>query len=128
MASMWLLIAALLGFVAVAAGAFGAHALEPRVTPRDLDIWRTAAHYHLVHAVLLAACSVPGLSLAGRAGRAARWLLLAGILLFSGTLYGYVLSGQRWLAMITPAGGVSLMAGWLSIALAAALGRQRRAG
>ena len=117
---MWLLVAALLGFVAVAAGAFGAHALEPRVTPHALEVWKTAAHYHLIHAVLLAAISLPGLPLNGRAAGAARWCLLTGILVFSGTLYGYVLSGERVLALITPAGGLSLMAGWIAIAVAAA--------
>jgi uncharacterized membrane protein YgdD (TMEM256/DUF423 family) len=121
---MWLFLSALLGFLAVAMGAFGAHALEPHVTPRELDVWRTAAHYHLLHAVLLAAISLRGVPLTGRASVVARWCLLIGIVLFSGTLYAYVLSGQRWLAMITPAGGVSLMAGWIAIAVAALTGRR----
>src|SRR5262245_5320449 len=112
MLRMWLFIAALLGFIAVAAGAFGAHALETSRGAKELATWQTAAHYHLVHAVLLAAISIPGVSLSGRAACVGRWCLLAGILLFSGTLYGYVLSGQRILALVTPAGGVSLMAGW----------------
>lgn len=125
MRRMWLIAAALLGFIAVAAGAFGAHALEPHLAPWDLETWRTAAHYHLVHAVLLAAISLPGASLRGRAAGVARCCLLVGILLFAGTLYGYVLSGQRVLAMVTPAGGVSLMAGWIAIGIAAFPGRQK---
>jgi uncharacterized membrane protein YgdD (TMEM256/DUF423 family) len=121
---MWLFVAALLGFIAVAAGALGAHALEPHLTPRALETWRTAAHYHLVHAMLLAVISMPGASLRGRSGAAARWCLLTGIVLFSGTLYGYALSGQRALALVTPAGGISLMAGWIAIAVAAYSGRR----
>jgi uncharacterized membrane protein YgdD (TMEM256/DUF423 family) len=124
MAAMWLFVAALLGFVAVAAGAFGAHALGPHLGPRELDVWKTAAHYHLVHAVLLGAISLPGAALAGRCAGVARCCLVLGMVLFSGTLYAYVLSGQRWLAMITPVGGISLMAGWVAIAVAA-LARRR---
>ncbi len=83
------------------AGAFGAHALAGN--PR-LDVWKTAALYHLVHAVALL---LPGLP------PPTRGLHLAGVLLFSGSLYGLVLLDAPWLGMITPFGGVCLILGWL---------------
>lgn len=98
--------AGLLAAIAVAAGAFGAHALgadHPRI-----ETWRTAAHYHLVHAAALA---IPGLP------RWTRRLLLAGLALFSGSLYLLVLLDLPWLGAITPLGGVSFIAGWSVLAL-----------
>ena len=94
-------LAAILGATAVAAGAFGAHALadDPR-----LEIWKTAALYHLVHAVVLT-----------RAPRVASWLFTAGILLFSGSLYALVLLEQPILGAVTPFGGILLIAGWLAM-------------
>lgn len=114
---------ALLGLAAVACGAFGAHALKKHYSPEDLEIWKTGALYHLVHAVLLVwlthriaargAESRPGLL------TAAAWAFTIGIVLFSGSLYALVLTQhQPWLGPITPLGGLSLMAGWLLLALA----------
>lgn len=104
---------ALLGALGVVAGAFGAHELAGRVSPSDLEIWKTAAHYQQVHAVLLVA-----LGLSGTRGRALAWatgLLVVGILVFSGTLYAMVLGGPRILGAVTPIGGTCLIAGWLSV-------------
>ena len=94
-------LAAIMGATAVAAGAFGAHALvgDPRI-----DIWKTAALYHLVHAVALT-----------RAPRLSSHLFTAGILVFSGSLYALVLLEQPILGAITPLGGVLLIAGWLAM-------------
>jgi uncharacterized membrane protein YgdD (TMEM256/DUF423 family) len=111
-----LVLAGVLGLLAVAAGAFGAHGLRTRVSPSDLEIWRTAAHYHLVHAGLLA---IFGLALQRAPTRALRLgavLSTIGIAVFSGTLYAMVLGGPRMLGAITPLGGLGLMGSWLCLA------------
>lgn len=104
-------VAAILGALAVAAGAFGAHALEGRVTPDRLDTWHTAATYHLLHAVALLA-----VSLAPVPRRLTSLLFVGGILIFSGSLYTLVLLDMPILGAITPVGGVCFIAGWLSLA------------
>lgn len=110
----WLSTGAVLMALAVAAGAFGAHGLAARVSEADLATWRTAALYHMVHALALVALGATGrLQQAQPAG----WLLLAGILVFSGSLYVLVLSQQRWLGAVTPIGGLAFIAGWLVLAV-----------
>ena len=106
-------LAALLVFLAVALGAMGAHALEARLaaTPKGLDIWRTAAFYHLVHAVAL-------YFLAARNRPFAWWSMFSGILLFSGSLYIYALTQVKFLVFVTPVGGLLFMLGWLALAMA----------
>ena len=114
-------VAAGLGGLAVALGAVGAHGLEDAVTPDRLDTWRTGAQYHLAHA--LAAVVAFGLAAVRSAG-AARWagrLFLAGVALFSGSLYALVLLDLPVLGAVAPLGGLSFVAGWA--ALAAALWR-----
>ncbi len=106
----WLL-GGLSGALAVMLGAFGAHALRGSVEPALLETWRTAAHYHLLHSVVLIAI--------GAHPRGTGWatgLIATGIALFSGSLYLLVLTGQRWLGAVTPLGGVCLIAGWLTLA------------
>jgi len=110
----WLFAGALLGALAVVTGAFGAHGLEGRLDAHHLAIWHKAVNYHALHALALV-----GIGLLQRGGTPptlAGWLLLAGILLFSGSLYMLALSGQRWLGMITPFGGLSFILGWLALA------------
>jgi uncharacterized membrane protein YgdD (TMEM256/DUF423 family) len=110
-------VAGFLGFLAVALGAFGAHALRTRLGPADLEIWRTAAFYHLVHAVALLA-----VSLAGGRGRAARvvcWLWIIGIVIFAGSLYLLAATGLGWLGAVTPFGGMAFLTGWLILAVTA---------
>jgi uncharacterized membrane protein YgdD (TMEM256/DUF423 family) len=103
-------------FIAVAAGAFGAHALKSIVAPDLLAVFETGARYQMYHALGLIAVAWA----LGRAPipavRAAGWLFLAGTLLFSGSLYLLALSGQRWLGAVTPLGGLSFLAGWLALA------------
>jgi uncharacterized membrane protein YgdD (TMEM256/DUF423 family) len=111
-----LAIGALLGLTGVAAGAFGAHGLRSRVDAADLDIWRTAAHYQQLHAAVLVALGLHD-SARSRASAASAWLFVAGILVFSGTLYAMVLGAPRILGAVTPAGGLALMAGWCALAL-----------
>lgn len=109
----WLVAAALSGLVAVACGAFGAHGLRARTTPDQLAAWQTAAHYQLLHSVVLLALALYGSG--GRPLGPAPWLFGAGIALFSGSIYALVLGGPRWLGPITPLGGSCLMAGWVAL-------------
>ncbi len=115
-------LAAALGFLAVALGAFGAHGLSSRLagladSAQRLDWWKTAAHYHLAHA--LAVGLAAGVCGETRAGRWACVAFAGGILLFSGSLYTMTLSGLRWLGAITPLGGLLLLAGWVLLGWAA---------
>jgi uncharacterized membrane protein YgdD (TMEM256/DUF423 family) len=112
-------LAAVLGGLAVALGAFGAHALQQRLTPDLLAIFETAVRYQMYHAlallgVALAAQRLPDSVLLYAAG----WLFVAGTVVFSGTLYALVFSGVRALGAVTPIGGVALIAGWACLALA----------
>ena len=112
-------VGAISAFLAVAAGAFGAHALRARLDPAMLAVFETGARYQMYHALGLLAVAWaltrwPG-PWAGRAG----WLFLVGTVLFSGSLYALALSGIRWLGAITPLGGLAFLAGWLCLALAA---------
>lgn len=119
--SRWIVTGAALGALAVAAGALGAHALKARLEPAALENWRTAAHYHALHAVALVLVGLWARRAGG--GAAAGWCFLLGILGFSGSLYGYCLGGPRFLVHVTPVGGVLLIAGWVAFAFAARRGR-----
>lgn len=104
----------------VGLGAFGAHGLKARVAPEMLSVWETAVLYHLLHGLGLLLigilCQVlPDAALLKPAG----WLLQAGIVLFSGSLYLLVLTGSKPLGIITPIGGVSFLLGWALVAVAA---------
>lgn len=116
-------IACFLGAAAVALGAFGAHALDGRVEARLLDVFETGVRYHMYHALALIAVVVainywPNSSLPVIAG----WLFLAGIVIFSGSLYLLTFTGKSWLGAITPIGGVAFIAGWICLAVAALRG------
>lgn len=116
----WLLVAAINGFLAVAAGAFGAHGLEGRVSAGSLEIFQTGAHYHLTHALALGLCAlVPRNGAAIRPARIASWLFLSGIVLFSGSLYFLGVTESYALVLVTPVGGVCFLAGWAFLAVAA---------
>lgn len=119
MVRLWLFLAALDGFLSVAAGAFGAHALRTRLTPDLLAVFETGARYHMYHALALAAVGLLSLHRPSGTLDAAGWAFLAGTLLFSGSLYALALSGVRILGAITPFGGVAFLAGWALLALAA---------
>jgi len=108
-------------FVAVALGAFGAHALKARLTPDMAAVWQTAVQYHAWHALAVLAVGVLLLQWPGqRAVEVAGWLFVAGIVLFSGSLYTMALTGVRSLGAVTPLGGVAFLAGWAALAWAAA--------
>lgn len=117
--SRWIIVAAVLGMTGVAAGALGAHALRTRLDPDALLTFETAVRYQMYHALaLLAVAWVMKEKPSTRASASAVCMLL-GVLLFSGSLYGLVLQGWRWLGPVTPVGGLLLMAGWFLLALAA---------
>lgn len=105
------------GFLAVALGAFGAHALRDSLSPQAADWWRTAVLYQALHVAPLLALGLA--ADLGRWGRPAGLAFLAGTLLFSGSLYAMALGGPRWLGAVTPLGGLSLLAGWAGLALMA---------
>src|SRR5712671_5572966 len=115
----WLLVGAVNGFLAVAAGAFAAHGLEAYVAPRALEIFQTGAHYHLTHALAIVATSLISRPEAAPRANLAAWLFTVGIALFSGSLYFMVLTGSNAFGLITPVGGVLLLAGWAVLAMAA---------
>lgn len=105
--------------LAVILGAFGAHGLKARVGAEQLAWWHTGVHYHAWHALGLLGIGLlllnqPALGSARTAG----WLLQAGIVIFSGSLYAMTLGAPRWLGAITPLGGLALIAGWAVLAWA----------
>lgn len=112
-----LVLGAVNGALAVMLGAFGAHGLKNRVEESLLQTWATASEYHFYHALALLLTGV----LIRQFGEAstlvtAGWVLFAGMLVFSGSLYVLVLSGQRWLGAVTPLGGTALIVGWALLA------------
>ncbi|WP_406699932.1 DUF423 domain-containing protein [Singulisphaera sp. Ch08] len=129
----WLRIGAISGFLSVALGAFGAHSLRDRhkveesdsfalrtTKLRTMENFETAARYQMYHALAIGAVAL--LAIHGKTGGAvtvAGWGFLIGTILFSGSLYVLVLTGQRWLGAITPLGGLGFLVGWLALAVAA---------
>ena len=108
-------LGALSALIAVAAGAFGAHALRARLTPDMLAVFETAARDQMYHALGLLAVAWAAARWPGPAG-AAGWLFVAGTVLFCGSLYLLALSGHRWLGAITPFGGLAFILGWAALA------------
>jgi uncharacterized membrane protein YgdD (TMEM256/DUF423 family) len=113
---------ALLGFLGVAAGAFGAHTIRERVSPERLDNWKTAADYQLWHALATIASGLIAVRWATGAAAAAGWCFVAGVLVFSGSLYALALTDRRKLGAITPFGGVLFLVGWVLLMVAAIRG------
>jgi uncharacterized membrane protein YgdD (TMEM256/DUF423 family) len=112
--------ASLLMAVAVALGAFGAHALKARIPPDMLSVWQTAVTYHAWHALALLLTGVLMQNMPGSVSlRYAAWLFIAGIVLFAGSLYLLALGGPKAFGVITPLGGVAFIAGWVTLAIGA---------
>jgi uncharacterized membrane protein YgdD (TMEM256/DUF423 family) len=109
-------LAAVSGFLAVALGAFGAHLLRDRLGPDLLSVWQTAQRLHLFHTAALLFLAWAAARWPGPATVAAGWLFIAGLVLFSGSLYALALTGARWLGAVTPFGGAAFLAGWLVLA------------
>jgi uncharacterized membrane protein YgdD (TMEM256/DUF423 family) len=105
--------------IAVAAGAFGAHALRARLSTEMLAVFETGARYQMYHALGLLAVAWAVPRWPGPWAVRAGWLFVAGTVLFSGSLYTLALSGIRWLGAVTPLGGVAFLAGWACLVLAA---------
>ena len=101
-----------LGCLAVAAGAFGSHALTGRISDSNLEIFETASRYHMAHAFALAILGLVADRWPETAWNGPGLLLLIGVVIFSGTLYALALTNVRWLGAVTPVGGVLLIAGW----------------
>jgi uncharacterized membrane protein YgdD (TMEM256/DUF423 family) len=117
---MWTAAGAALACLAVALGAFGAHGLKARVAPDLLAVFETGVRYHMYHALALLAVGWQVERTGSPAGSAAGWLFVAGIAVFSGSLYAMTLTGARWLGAVTPGGGLCFIAGWALLAAAAA--------
>lgn len=113
----WLVVAAVNGFLAVAAGAFGAHGLRASHDPQSMSVFETAALYHMFHALAIgiAAVALRGSGSVNWAG----WFFLIGIVLFCGSLYLLALTGVRGLGIVTPFGGLAFLVGWAALGYAA---------
>ena len=112
MERIFLTIGAALGFTAVAAGAFAAHALRSRLPEDMFAIFEVAVRYQMYHALALLAVGLLAARLAVPSISWAGWLMTGGIIVFSGTLYALSLSGHHWWGAVTPIGGLALLAGW----------------
>ena len=118
MANPYLLSGAISGFIAVSLGAFGAHSLKQQLPERLFNVWVTGTEYQFYHSLALILIALLGLHFTR--SKLLRWSansFLAGIILFSGSLYALALTGIGWLGMITPLGGVAFLLGWLALAL-----------
>jgi uncharacterized membrane protein YgdD (TMEM256/DUF423 family) len=139
-ATFWLRTGAIWGFLAVTMGSFGAHGLRGRfeslgsipgglTTERLQANFQTATQYQMYCALAILALGL--MAQAGRSGMAldaAGWLFLAGSLVFSGSLYILCITGEKWLGMITPIGGVAMLAGWIALTIAAGVGPKLTSG
>ena len=119
---VFLAMGALFGFISVAGGAFGAHALKQRLGADMLAVFETGARYQMYHALALVLVGVLLGRGESRALTLSGWLFVAGTLLFSGSLYALALSGVRGLGAVTPLGGLAFLGGWALLALSALRG------
>lgn len=112
MERLFLQFGAVSAAMSVAAGAFGSHALRARLEPRMLEVFETGARYQMYHALALVAVAWALTRWPGQLVTASGWFFVAGTVLFSGSLYGYTLTGLKGLALVTPFGGVCFLLGW----------------
>ena len=118
MAKTFLMIAAISGLLAVAIGAFGAHGLKGKLTEDLMAVYQTGVQYHFYHTLALLLVGILALHAPQLSLNWSGYLFAVGILIFSGSLYVLALTGIKWLGAITPLGGLALMAGWATLALA----------
>lgn len=118
MYQMFSLAGAILAFLAVGLGAFGAHALSGRLSPESLVTFETGVRYQMYHALGLFAVAWASTRWPGALTETSGWFMIVGTLLFSGSLYALVFTGHRWLGAITPVGGVALLTAWALLAIA----------
>lgn len=122
MDKIWIGLGAAYGFLAVALGAFGAHALKARLSVEMLAIWRTGVEYHFYHALALLLLGVIARQTPSPLLNASGYCFAIGILLFSGSLYALALSEVRILGAVTPFGGLLFLAGWALLGYAVSKG------
>ena len=115
----FLLLGAIAAFLAVILGAFGAHALRGRLSPEMLAVFQTGVQYHVYHALALILVSAIMGRMSGWLIQTAGWCFVAGIVLFSGSLYLLAATGVTALGAITPIGGLAFLIGWACLAFAA---------
>ncbi|MBI3972675.1 MAG: DUF423 domain-containing protein [Chloroflexi bacterium] len=120
MERLFFLLGAVFALLAVGLGAFGAHALRDRLPADLLAVFETGVRYHFYHALGLLAVAYAANRWPVGQTTAAGWLFVAGIVLFSGSLYLLAITGTRWLGAITPFGGLAFLAGWAALIWAAA--------
>ena len=116
--NVWLVIAAINGFVAVAAGAFGAHGLQGRLDAHSLEVFETGARYQMYHALAMGLAALAIRGNAASTAQVAAVFFLIGIALFSGSLYILALTGTRAFGIVTPFGGLAFLVGWATLAWA----------
>ncbi len=112
---MFFVAGSLFGFLGVALGAFGAHALKGQLSADQFMVFETGVRYQMYHAFALLAVSWAYSTWPGKSLLTSGWLFIVGTMLFSGSLYALSLSGISWLGAITPFGGLALILGWLSM-------------
>ena len=122
MERLFISLGAAAALIAVALGAFAAHGLKARLAPEMLAVFETGVRYQMYHALALVAAAWAFARWPGGASAAAGWLFVAGMLLFSGSLYALALGAPRWLGPVTPIGGLAFLAGWACLAWAAIRG------
>jgi uncharacterized membrane protein YgdD (TMEM256/DUF423 family) len=125
MERIFLFTSGVLGFLGVALGAFGAHALRDYLEKlpdgvKRAEWWETASRYHLINTVAIGLAAYVAWRAPGSMSTAAGFCFAGGVLVFSGSLYAMTLTGMRFLGAITPLGGILMMAGWVALAIAAA--------
>ncbi len=113
---LFFVLGAVFGGLGVALGAFGAHALRDSLSAEDLATFEIGVRYQMYHALALLAVSWASTQWESGAVTAAGWAFVTGIVVFSGSLYILVLTGQRWLGAVTPLGGTALLVGWALLA------------
>ena len=111
-------VGAIFSGLAVALGAFGAHALKEKLSPYALDVFETGVKYQMYHALAIIAVGLLASRIDGPALRVSAYSFMIGILVFSGSLYTLAFTGTKWLGAITPMGGLAFLVGWISLALA----------
>ena len=113
----WIIIGSLFAALAVILGAFGAHGMKARFSPEEMAIFETGVRYHVIHALGLILIGNLGFHVSSDLLQLPAFIMAIGIVLFSGSLYVLVLSGSRWLGLVTPIGGLGFIIGWLLLAV-----------
>lgn len=118
-AKLFLILGAINAALAVLLGAFGAHGLKARISVEMLGVYQTGVQYHLFHALGLLVVGIMALHIVDSVYlRWAGWFMLAGVMLFSGSLYMLSVGGIRWLGMVTPFGGLAFITAWMLFVVA----------